>query len=194
MSCKLIDEQDIVHIIEDNKKLIKIKIHAANFDQKPVYINGNLQNSYIRENDGDFKVKPEQLKYMIANSYTHLDNQLLENYSVKDLNTQDIDQYRELLIKNTNDTSFKEQNYETFLFNIGAIRIDRKNSKQKKKLTTGCLLFFGKLNAIMDRFPGFQLDFYRKKNVLEEEWVTRISSGDMNFPEMNIFFFLYSCS
>lgn len=43
MSCKLIDEQDIVHIIEDNKKLIKIKIHAANFDQKPVYINGNLQ-------------------------------------------------------------------------------------------------------------------------------------------------------
>ncbi|WP_419513982.1 helix-turn-helix domain-containing protein [Lactobacillus kimbladii] len=189
VSCKLIDEQDIVHIIEDNKKLIKIKIHAANFDQKPVYINGNLQNSYIRENDGDFKVKPEQLKYMIANSYTHLDNQLLENYSVKDLNTQDIDQYRELLIKNTNDTSFKEQNYETFLFNIGAIRIDRKNSKQKKKLTTGCLLFFGKLNAIMDRFPGFQLDFYRKKNVLEEEWVTRISSGDMNFPEMNIFSF-----
>ena len=84
VSCKLIDEQDIVHIIEDNKKLIKIKIHAANFDQKPVYLNGNLQNSYIRENDGDFKVKPEQLKYMIANSYTHLDNQLLENYSVKD--------------------------------------------------------------------------------------------------------------
>lgn len=189
VSCKLIDEQDIVHIIEDNKKLIKIKIHAANFDQKPVYLNGNLQNSYIRENDGDFKVKPEQLKYMIANSYTHLDNQLLENYSVKDLNTQDIDQYRELLIKNTNDTSFKDQNYETFLFNIGAIRIDRKDSKQKKKLTTGCLLFFGKLNAIMDRFPGFQLDFYRKKNVLEEEWVTRISSGDMNFPEMNIFSF-----
>lgn len=189
VSQNLIDDSQIQIQVIDNKKIIIIEIQEASFSQKPVYLSGKLENTYIRSNDGDFKASISDLKYMIAHSNSQLDGELLENFTIDDLNTDDIDQYRKLLINNSGKSSYKKQSYEDFLFNIGAIRNDRKKPKGNKKLTAGGLLFFGKFNSIIEYFPGFQLDFFRKKNMTESSWTTRISSGDMNFPEMNIFSF-----
>lgn len=34
-----------------------------------------------------------------------------------------------------------------------------------------------------------QLDYFKKKSSLDTDWQDRVSSGDMNFPEMNIYSF-----
>ncbi|MBF7105074.1 putative DNA binding domain-containing protein [Pediococcus pentosaceus] len=189
VSTNLVDEKDVKIITKANKKLVEITIKPANYEKKPVYLNNQLGNAYVRVGDGDRKIKPEQLKYLIANSSEHIDNELLDNYTIADLNTADIDNYRNILIKNTGNDKLKNLSYEQFLFEIGAIKIDRNNNNRDKKLTVGALLFFGKYNAILDKFKGFQLDYFKKNSSIESSWMDRISSGDMNFPEMNIFSF-----
>ena len=59
-------------------------------------------------------------------------------------------------------------------------------------MTTACLLFFGKYNAISDRFPGFQLDYFKKTNYLDTDWKDRISSGDLGNEDLNVYSFLKS--
>lgn len=46
-----------------------------------------------------------------------------------------------------------------------------------------------KYNSITDRFKKFQLDYFKKQSFLDTDWRDRVSSGDMNYPEMNLFSF-----
>lgn len=189
ISINLINENDISVVKIDGKKIIKIQVKPASYDFKPVYVNNHKENCYIRYGDGDHKATEEQFKYMVVNSSTHIDTELLSNYTVDDLNTNDIDAYRDIIVKNTGDKSLLNQTYEEFLFNLGAVKIDRNNGNRQMKLTVGGLLFFGKYNSITDRFKSFQLDYFKRKNSIEPTWINRLSSGDMNFPELNIFSF-----
>ena len=77
-----------------------------------------------------------------------------------------------------------------FLIELGVLRRNRKNLvKNEYLLTIGGLLFFGKYNSITDYFPKFQIDYFKKNNVFDIDWTDRISIGDKDFPEMNIFSF-----
>lgn len=189
ISANLLTDDDIMTFKISGKNVIKIKIRPAGYEEKPVYINNHKENCYIRYGDGDHKATEQQFKYMVVNSSTQIDTELLSNYTVDDLNADDIDNYRNLIVKNTGDKTLLSKSYEDFLFDMGAIRIDRNNNRGEKKLTVGCLLFFGKYNSITDRFKSFQLDYFKRKNSLETDWINRLSSGDMNFPEINIFSF-----
>ncbi len=189
ISANLITEDDVITEVIDHKKVIKINVRPAPYDRKPVYVNGHKENCYIRYGDGDHTATEEQFKYMVVNSSTQIDGELLSNYTIEDLNTDDIDQYRNIIVKNTGNKNYLKMDYEEFLYSMGAIKTDRSSSKRQKKLTVACLLFFGKYNAITDRFKSFQLDFFKRKSSIETNWMNRMSSGDMNFPEMNIFSF-----
>ena len=52
------------------------------------------------------------------------------------------------------------------------------------------MLFFGKFTSITDRFPGFQLDYFEKKSSLDTDWIDRVSTGDREYPELNVYKFL----
>ncbi|NST07525.1 transcriptional regulator, partial [Enterococcus faecalis] len=97
--------------------------------------------------------------------------------------------YRELLYKNTQEQKYLDYSDEELLINLGVLKKDRMNSDNVYKLTTGGLLFFGKYHSITDRFKKFQLDYFKKKSSLDSDWLDRVSTGDMNYPEMNIFSF-----
>lgn len=191
ISCNLVSEEDITIESVQGKKIMSIYVRPANYNVKPVYINNQIQRSYLRIGDGDHVAGSAELRYMISNSTDHIDTELLDNYTIDDLNLDDVIAYRELLIKNTGKESYKHLEYADFLYDIGAIKIDRSDNKKIKKLTVGCLLFFGKYNSILDKFPGFQLDYFKKNSSLQTDWTDRVSSGDMNFPEMNIFSFYH---
>lgn len=78
---------------------------------------------------------------------------------------------------------------KNLLFNLGALRKDRRSSDSTLKVTEGALLFFGNFNAITDRFPRFQLDYTRFQGDGDIDWIDRVSAGDMNYPNLNIFSF-----
>ncbi|MDK1724786.1 putative DNA binding domain-containing protein [Dellaglioa algida] len=189
VSTNLIDETNITILQFEGKTTINIEIPEASFMQKPVYLNNSKENCYIRLGDGDHKATPAQFKYMIANSSDEMDSELLDNYTVDDLNVVDVETYRSIIIKNTGDQSLQNLTYSEFLFSIGATKIDYSNADRKQKLTIAGLLFFGNYNAITSRYPNFQLDYFKKYSSLDSKWENRVSTGDMNFPNLNIFSF-----
>ncbi len=75
-----------------------------------------------------------------------------------------------------------------FLEQLGVFRKDR-NDGNRIKLTKGGLLFFGKLSSIKDLIPHFQLDYFEIDSNSENRWEDRVSSGDMEYLDLNIFDF-----
>lgn len=126
---------------------------------------------------------------MVVNSHDDIDNTLLPSFDIDDLNKVDINNYRTLLIESTGDDKYTSMGIEELLINLGAMKKDRKDNKRSYKLTMGGLLFFGKYNSIIDYYPNFQLDYFKKSNSSEVDWQDRISTGDKDYPELNIFSF-----
>ena len=76
-----------------------------------------------------------------------------------------------------------------FLKRIGVISKDFEGDKTEG-ITAGGLLFFGKNNAIIHKFPNFQLEYF-DESVPTERWVSRISSITDN---LNIYTFFINAS
>lgn len=70
---------------------------------------------------------------------------------------------------------------------MGLFRIDR-NDGRKWKLTLAGLLFLGTEEAILSRIPHFHLDYLNKRGN-NARWSDRVSSGDLNYQNLNIFKF-----
>ena len=62
------------------------------------------------------------------------------------------------------DTKYTNMPLRDFLTEIGVFKKDRTDGSYK--LTAGGLLFFGKYNSIISRYPKFQLDYFEKDNSL----------------------------
>ena len=96
--------------------------------------------------------------------------------------------YRKELYNQSNNEKYKDIDFKDMLIELGAMRKDRQGTNEHL-LTTGGLLFFGKHTLITDRFPGFQLDYFEKKSSLDTDWIDRVSTGDMEYPELNVYKF-----
>lgn len=189
ISANLLCEDDVWQAKVGDKQIIQIRIPKATFEKRPIYLNNNKTKTYIRTDDGDRIASDDQFKYLIVDSQTDIDSELLDNYGLDDLNNETIEDYRKLLNENTNEQKYIEMDQFQLLCSIGVFRKDRQVNGAPYKLTVGGLLFFGTYNAITDRFKKFQLDYFKKNSSLETDWLDRVSSGDMNYPEINIFSF-----
>lgn len=179
----LSDENITVKNIE-GKTVIEIFIPEAEYKSKPIYINNNLNQSYIRDYEADRLVTEEELKTLMRNSSDDLDNDLLNGFNINDLNQEDLRRYREMLSK-YNDR-YQNMEFEDMLKEIGAYKLDRQN--QEYKLTIGGLLFFGHYNSITEVIPHFHLDYQNKMNGANR-WNDRLATGDTRYPDLNLFSF-----
>lgn len=189
VNINLLSDKDINVVEKEGKTIIIIHIPEAYEENKPVYLNDRMDQAYKRTNDGDRLATKEQLKYMLVNSQDDIDNEVLKEFDLDDINIRDVHAYRDILVEKTGDKNYLNKSDEEFLKSIGAMKKDRKDTEKPYKLTTGGLLFFGKYNSIRDRFPKFQLDYFKKASSLDTDWIDRVSTGDMSFPELNIFSF-----
>lgn len=185
----LLREDDVVIIDMNGKSIIEISVPEASYSQKPIYIKGHKELCYKRIGEEDKKATEEDYKYMVVNSHDGIDNMLLPSFDIDDLNMVDIINYRALLIESTGDDQYASMDIQDFLINLGAMKKDRLDERRPYKLTMGGLLFFGKYNSIIDYYPNFQLDYFKKSSALETDWQDRISTGDKDYPELNIFSF-----
>lgn len=179
-------DNDIEIIVKDNKSILKITVREAPYSKKPVYLNNNISNSYLRHGEGDYKAKINELKTLIASSKDSIDNELLSGFTLDDLNRSSVIKYANIV--DEHDITASSQDIKNFLIRIGAYKKNRNTNEYM--LTTGGLLFFGEYNSIIDKFPSFQLDYFEKNSSFETRWNDRVSTGDMSYPELNIFEFL----
>lgn len=179
------DDIEIVEV-ETNSYIIIVKVKKVDIQYRPVYLNKNIQRAYTRRGEADQLLTEVAIKSYIISSTHNLDAELLpETYTIDDLNRDSIIRYRELIQDDI--SSFSDDN-EQFLLSLGVLRKDRKDHN-KIKLTKGGLLFFGHYNSILDCIPHFHLDYFEIDRNSEARWEDRVSTGDMQYPDLNIFDF-----
>lgn len=175
--------------IED-KSIIIINVPEATHQQKPIYLNNVLTNTYIRLNSADVKVNIEQLQILLRNRNLAQDVGLLKNYTIeRDLDLLSIQKYRQHIFEHTHDTKYLDMDVSKFLIQMGALKLDYNDNKYY--ITEGGLLFFGKIDAIINRFPHFHLDYFDRRGN-NARWSDRVASDDMSFLNLNLmnYFFL----
>lgn len=189
VSCNLLTDNDIeyVSIPDKERQLMVITIREASSDQKPVHLKNDFRESYKRLGEGDVKLDKEELKYLMASSHDDIDSELLTNYDENDLNIETIKEYKNLLVELSGNTKYINMPLRAFLTEIGVFKKDRTDGIYK--LTAGGLLFFGKYNSIISRYPKFQLDYFEKDNSLSTRWNDRVSTGDMMYPDLKMYDF-----
>lgn len=188
MSKPVVHENDISTLTINGKTIVKICVPKASYTERPIYLDGNVKHTYIRENTRDSLASEEDLKAIIRDSEPDDNYDLLDNFTIEeDLKLTDIQQYKAKLIDNSGDTSLINQPIREFLHNIGLIRKDRKDGKLK--LTKAALLLFGKFNSITDIYNSFMLDFIVKNNVLDANYTDRIFTSNNKDSPDNIFGF-----
>lgn len=189
VSCNLLTDKDIEYrdIPDKSKQLVIVTVREANPDQKPVHLKNDYRESYKRLGEGDVRLDKEELKYLMTSSHDDIDSELLNNFDEDDLNLDTIANYKELLIELTGNEKYNKISLRDFLTEIGVFKKDRTDNQYK--LTAGGLLFFGKHQSIISRYPKFQLDYFEKDYSLSTRWSDRISTGDMMYPDLNMFDF-----
>lgn len=192
VSINLVQNEDIEIFDLNEKQVVVIYIREASIRQKPVYINGidSYQHVYIRKYEGDCRATQEEYRRFVRNTQDNVDEELLNYFTVDDLDNESI-----LLFKNIVDSRNKKKNYlgmdnVNFLKEMGIFQIDR-NDKRKLKLTLAGLLFLGKFDAIRQRLPHFHLEYLNKKCAANIRWKDRVSTGDLEYENLNLFKFYF---
>lgn len=188
VNINLLTEESIKVIdAEDGKKIIEVAIPEASYMIKPVYLNGQLNNSFLRRGEGDYRCTPQELRDLIRNTKDILDDEPLEGYGIEDIDMETLKNYRTRLEHIQPANHYSDKSNTEFLISVGAMKKNRKNANLE--LTLGGLLFFGKYASIRDEIPHFHLEFLNRINNGEERWSDRIATGDLKYPNLNLYNF-----
>lgn len=184
VSRNVLHNQNVATEMIDGKTVIIIQIDELPVNQKPLYLNRNLSQTYIRKNSGDYLASAEDISRFMRNATDNIDAELLDNYTVDDLDIDSILIFKEMVHNRRPTANFLEMDNFDFLKEMGVFRIDRADGR-KYKLTLVGLIFLGTEEAIASKLPHFHLDYLNKKGK-SERWLDRVSSNDLIYPNLNI--------
>lgn len=188
VSHNLIENKNIRCELIDGKTIVIIYIPELNMSKKPLYLNNNLKKTYVRKNSGDYVASEEELRRFIRNSQDNLDSELLENYTEEDLSQDSVLAFKNLVHQRNPSKQYLGMNNLAFLLEMGVFQLDR-NDSRKPKLTLAGLLFLGKYAAIIQRLPHYHLEYIDARGTQSSRWRDRVSSGDLEYPDLNLFEF-----
>ncbi len=186
VSYKNIDNHDVNTYVIDGKTVIIIYVKEAAESMKPVYINGKLENSWIRTGDGDRKVTKEELSALIRNAQPNQDSLPADAFTMEDIDLDSLITYKERVSKRFPKMKYIEMTHSEFLTQIGACYKDRNTGELKIK--RGTVLFLGKCNSIRELFPHYHVDFFNKRGN-NPRWLDRVSDDEPGDYEMNLYNF-----
>lgn len=176
---------DVKVDLVEGKHVIIIYVQEASIQDKPIFLNNELTHAYIRKHSGDYKITSDELSALLRDRSDHLDYEILNNYTIEDLDVDTIIKYKFELHKRNPDMGFNQMGHETFLQRIGVLAEDRADNRSIK-LRLGGLLFFGKYEAIRSRLPHYHVDYFDKRG-LTERWRDRVDAGNFEFPDLNLY-------
>ena len=170
----------------NGRKAVRISIPQASFSEIPVYLNGDIRQTYIRRGEGDFLVNEEELKTLIRNSSAKgIDRYPITDLSIDDLDRPSLAQFKSLIAARYPAGAYDEMKMQDFLIHVGLLDDSDMNNICPY---AGTLLLFGKYNTIKRYFSSYQMDYfdYRGSN---DRWIDRVATDDLGPLEMNIFNF-----
>ena len=164
VSCNLLMDKDVIDGDCDGHKVIVFMVPRAPYDMRPVYINGNPNNTYRRNHEGDYICTQAEISRMYADSdiLSHpVDSKILKNYSLQsDFDDTTIRQYRQLFALRHEGHPWNDLSDMEFLKRIEGYKVDRETCEEG--FTLAAVLMFGNEQAIRDALPHYFVD-YREK-------------------------------
>ena len=186
VSRNVLNDQHVKQFTVENKDVITIYVPELPIKSKPLYLRGNLKNVFIRGSEGDYQATEEDLRRFVRNADDEADNDLLGNYSIKDLNLSSVLKFKNIMDTRMPEAHFLEKDNMAFLEEMGVFQLD-KEEHNTPKLTLAGLLFLGKLQSIQRVLPHFHLDYINKRDRGNTRWTDRVSTGDLQYRDLNLF-------
>ncbi len=159
----------------DDKTLLLIAVPRAARKQQPIYLNNNpLNNTYIRQNEGDYKLDDEHVKRMLAEqAHDGRDDEILANFGLDDLAIESLRSYRQRYSNLNPNAELNDLVDIEFLRRIGAYGINRETGV--RGLTKAGLLMFGMQHTISEVFPNYMVDYQERPHAqTEARWIDRV--------------------
>lgn len=166
VSVNLLGEPDVEHQEIEGHSILLIHVPRAARADRPVFLNGQWDEAYLRVGEGDRKMHRERARRMLADAeFDSRDGRLLPHYGLGDLDADSLKAYRNLFASNDPSHPWPALGDQDLLERLGAWRRDRTTGEEG--LTTAGLLFFGQEPKIREVFPNYFVD-YQERPVLDD--------------------------
>ena len=176
VSANILLDENAGYCEVNGKTVIWIDVPQADYQHKPVYLNGNpMKGSYKRNHEGDYHCTGEEVKAMMRDaSDTGLDGGLLDGFTMDDIDLNTLKAYRIEYAHRNPEHVWNDAEDKEFLRNLGGYVVDR--ATKKEGLTTAGLLMFGKGLAIRERFDNIRMDYLDQTNLSDDiRWSDRLT-------------------
>lgn len=176
VSANILVDADIGTCEIHNKTILWIRVPAADYRQRPVYLNGNpIKYSFKRNHEGDYHCTEADVKAMFRDaSDSGNDGTLLVRYTMEDIDLNTLRSYRIEFEHRNPGHVWNNMDDLTFLKKLGGYSVDRET--EKGWLTTAGLLMFGKGDSIRERFDNIRMDYIDASNLFPgSRWSDRLT-------------------
>lgn len=177
VSINLIGNANVQEWDVAGKTLLIIEIPRATRRQRPVHLTQNPlnNNTYRRQNEGDFPLPDEKMRRMIAERVEDSrDSRILDKFGLRDLDQETLRGYRQVYRILNPDHPWANLDDQTFLQMIGGWREDRQQGEQG--LTVAGLLMFGTMPSIQEALPYYMLDYQEQPESTDAlRWSDRLT-------------------
>jgi len=176
VSTNILTDDDVEVVKYEDRFILSIHVPQADYRQRPIYINGNLnKGTYKRNHEGDYHCTEEEVKAMIRDSNdAGNDGILIDHYNMEDIDLLTLSAFRNRFHSANPEHLLNDYDDKEFLRNLGGYTKDRATGREG--LTLAGLLMFGKGLAIRERFDNIRLDYLDMTNLQpDSRWSDRIT-------------------
>jgi len=194
LSTQICSNSNVKIVNIETKKLVILRVPRATPKQRPVYINNNpITGTFKRNFEGDYRCSREEVQQMLrdaANEYQ--DIQILEGFTLADLDPETLKSFRQRLISRVPDHPWLASDDQELLIKLGGWRRDRETGKEGP--TIAGLLMFGCEQSILEALPHYHLDYQEQlSNEPEIRWTYRLTLDGTWEPNLfNFYYRVYS--
>lgn len=176
VSANILVDADIGTCEIHNKTILWIRVPAADYRQRPVYLNGNpMKYTFKRNHEGDYHCTEADVRAMLRDaSDSGNDGKLLVRYTMEDIDLNTLRSYRIEFEHQNPGHVWNSTDDLTVLTKLGGYSVDRETGKGW--LTTAGLLMFGKGDSIRERFDNIRMDYIDASNLFPgSRWSDRLT-------------------
>ena len=170
------EDVQIVRIPSTIVAVISIHVPRADYNNRPVFINGNpYKGTFKRNHEGDYHASEDEVNAMLRDQKSEgNDGIVLEHYGMDDIDSDTLSRYRTMFQNNNPDHVWNQEDNKQFLAMLGGYKKDR--SKEVEGLTIAGLLMFGKGISIRERFSNLMMDYRDESNATDDmRWGDRVT-------------------
>lgn len=169
VNINILRDSDVEAIDVDGKTVIAIHVPRAGYNQRPVFIGGNMVGgSYRRNHEGDYRCSEQLVKMMVRDAFEDgNDRMILEHYDMEDIDIPSLEGYRVMFRTSNPEHVWNSLTHKEFLTQLGGYSVNRSNGTEG--LTMAGLLMFGKGLPVRERFDNLRMDYVDKSNLVGEQ-------------------------